>query len=63
MTHAWKATAAAIALLALAPGEARAWGIDFQDTYLSIRYLPQDKQPGYAKNVNEVAGNVQGYRI
>ena len=58
MTHAWKATAAAIALLALAPGEVRAWGIDFQDTYLSIRYLPQDKQPGYAKNVNEVAGNV-----
>ncbi len=58
MTHAWKAAAAALALLALAPGEARAWGIDFQDTYLSIRYLPEDKQPGYRKDVNEVAGNI-----
>ena len=58
MTHAWRAAAASLALMALAPGEARAWGIDFQDTYLSIRYLPQDKQPGYGKNVNEVAGNI-----
>ncbi len=58
MTHAWKAKAAALALIALTPRESLAWGIEFQDTYLSIRYLPQDKQPGYAKNVNEVAGNV-----
>lgn len=46
------------ALLALAPRQSLAWGIDFQDTYLSIRYLPQDKQPGNAKDVNEVAGNI-----
>ncbi len=44
--------------LALSPSYAHAWGIDYQDTYLSIRYLGQDKQPGYAKNVNEVAGNI-----
>lgn len=46
------------AALALLPGQSRAIGIEFQDTYLSIRYLPQDKQPGYAKDVNEVAGNI-----
>ena len=59
MTLAQTAKAAAVlALLALAPCKAHAWGIDYQDTYLSIRYLPEDKQPGHAKDVNEVAGNI-----
>ncbi len=58
MMNAGKAMAAALALVALAPGHAVAWGIEFQDTYLSIRYLPADKQPGYRKDVNEVAGNI-----
>ena len=46
------------AVLALAPRQSFAWGIDFQDTYLNLRYLPEDKQPGYSKNANEVAGNI-----
>ena len=32
--------------------------IFFSDTYLSIRNLWQDKQPGYAGNVDEIAGNI-----
>ena len=52
------ATAIVLAALALRPTTALAWKIDYSDTYLSIRYLPGDKQPGYAKNVNEVAGNI-----
>ena len=44
--------------LALAPCRSFAWGIDFQDTYLNLRYLPEDEQPGYRKNTNEVAGNI-----
>ncbi len=41
-----------------APRSGFAQSIQFQDTYLSIRYLPQDKQPGYGRNVNEIAGNI-----
>lgn len=32
--------------------------IQFQDTYLNLRYLFQDKQPGVSGNVEEVAGNI-----
>ena len=49
---------ACLALTALFPLRSYAFGIEFQDTYLSIRYLPEDKQPGYAKDINEVAGNI-----
>ena len=52
------ATAFVFASLALMPRPSNAWGIEFQDTYLSVRYLPEDKQPGYAKDVNEIAGNI-----
>jgi nucleoside-specific outer membrane channel protein Tsx len=53
------ATAAlAFATLALLPTESYAWGIDYQDTYLNIRGLYADKQPGYRGNVQEVAGNI-----
>ncbi len=48
----------AFGVMALAPVRSFAIGIEFQDTYLSIRYLPADKQPGYAKDINEVAGNI-----
>ena len=48
----------ALAAAAFLPLKAYAFGIEFQDTYLSIRYLPEDKQPGYAKDINEVAGNI-----
>ncbi len=51
-------TAIVFAALALAPCQAFAWGIDYQDTYLNLRYLGQDKQPGYRGNVDEVAGNI-----
>ena len=47
-----------VATAALAPLRASAIGIEFQDTYLSIRYLPEDEQPGVRKNINEVAGNI-----
>ncbi len=47
-----------LTVLALTPTKSYAWGIEFQDTYLSLRYLPEDKQPGYEKNANEVAGNI-----
>ncbi len=55
-----KALTALLALtaVALAPRPSKAIGIEFQDTYLSIRYLPEDEQPGYRKNINEVAGNI-----
>ena len=49
---------AILAPVALFPCQSFAWGIEFQDTYLSLRYLPEDKQPGYEKNANEVAGNI-----
>ncbi len=52
------AVAAGFTVVALAPSKSFAWGIEFQDTYLSLRYLPEDKQPGYQKNANEVAGNI-----
>ena len=52
------AALAAFTAVALAPSESFAWGIEFQDTYLSLRYLPADKQPGYEKDANEVAGNI-----
>ena len=32
--------------------------IQFQDTYVNLRYLFQDKQPGYGGNIGEVAGNI-----
>jgi hypothetical protein len=47
-----------LAALALHPSASYAWKIDYSDTYLSIRYLPEDKQPGNQKDVNEVAGNI-----
>ncbi len=47
-----------LAPLALMPSRSYAVGIEFQDTYLSIRYLPENKQPGYAGNTPEVAGNI-----
>ena len=49
------AVASVASLAAAAPASAE---IFFQDTYLSVRNLWQDKQPGYAGNVNEVAGNI-----
>lgn len=49
---------ACLVATALMPLRSYAFGIEFQDTYLSIRYLPEDKQPGYAKDINEVAGNI-----
>ena len=59
MTFARTVTiAAALGFLALAPSRSYAWGIDYQDTYLSIRDVPENKQPGYAKDTNEVAGNI-----
>lgn len=49
-----------LVLLAMTTNTVRslAWGIDYQDTYVSIRYLPSDKQPGYSKTIPEVAGNI-----
>lgn len=47
-----------LAAAACMPIQAQAFGIEYQDTYLNIRYLGQDKQPGNVKNVNEVAGNI-----
>ena len=44
--------------LALLPTRSYAWGIDYQDTYLNIRGLYADKQPGNENNVQEVAGNI-----
>ena len=52
------AAAVALAGVASAPGRALAWGIEFQDTYLSVRGLWQDKQPGYSENTQEIAGNI-----
>ena len=55
-----RAGAAALVLLGvvLVPRVSLAWGIEYQDTYVSIRGLWQDKQPGYAGNVQEIAGNI-----
>ena len=50
--------AAVFASLAAAPSPSHAWGIDFQDTYLNLRYVPENKQPGYSKDVPMVAGNI-----
>ena len=59
MKRAWMAKAAAIITTAtLMPLPSYAWGIDYQDTYLNIRGLYSDKQPGYAGNVQEIAGNI-----
>ena len=59
MIQARVATAAVVfASLALLPARSYAWGIEFQDTYLNIRTLWQDKQPGNERNVQEVAGNI-----
>ncbi len=52
------AAAAALCATAAASCPAHAQTIQFQDTYLNLRYLFQDKQPGYAGNVDEVAGNI-----
>ena len=49
------AVASVVSLAAAAPASAE---IFFQDTYISVRNLWQDKQPGYAGNVNETAGNI-----
>jgi len=50
--------AAAVALAAGLPTKARAWGIDWQDTYLSYRQLWQDTQPGTSGVLQEHAGNI-----
>ena len=47
-----------LAMVTLAPCHSYAWGIDYQDTYLNIRGLYADKQPGYAGNNQEIAGNI-----
>lgn len=52
------ATAMVLAAVTAFSSKSYAWGIEFQDTYLSIRYLPEDKQPGNEKDVNFVAGNI-----
>jgi hypothetical protein len=49
------AAAFAATLMFAAPASAE---IFFQDTYVSIRNLWQDKQPGYAGNVDEAALNI-----
>lgn len=51
------AAAAAVAITSVIARPAAA-EIYFSDTYLSIRNLWQDKQPGYAGNVDELAGNI-----
>ncbi len=50
------AVASVVSLTAAAPAKA---DIFFQDTYISVRNLWQDKQPGTVGNVNETAGNIQ----
>jgi hypothetical protein len=57
MNHG-RIAALVFASLALVPCRSYAWGIEFQDTYLSIRGLDQDKQPGNEKDVQEIAGNI-----
>lgn len=48
-----------IAPLALLPATSHAVGIEFQDTYLSIRYIPDNKQPGNTnKSDPMIAGNI-----
>jgi hypothetical protein len=49
------AVASMASLAAAAPASAE---IFFQDTYLSVRNLWQDRQPGTTGNVNETAGNI-----
>lgn len=49
------AVASMASLAAAAPASAE---IFFQDTYISVRNLWQDKQPGTSGNVNETAGNI-----
>jgi hypothetical protein len=52
---------AAVALSAtgLATGPARADGmIQWSDTYLSVRYVPENRQPGASGTTDEVAGNI-----
>jgi hypothetical protein len=44
--------------LAAMPRHAAAWGIDWNDFYVSYRQIWFDKQPGYSKDVNEEAVNV-----
>jgi len=50
--------AVVFASLALMPCRSYAWGIEFQDTYLSIRGLYADKQPGSPYNDQFIAGNI-----
>jgi hypothetical protein len=57
MTHAPRYLAAALAMSCALAAPASA-EIFYQDTYVSIRNLWQDKQPGYAGNVDEAALNV-----
>jgi len=60
MNNQVRAGAAGLVLMGvtLAPNSSFAWGIEFQDTYVSVRGLWQDKQPGYSGNVQEIAGNI-----
>ena len=53
-------SAASLALMGalLLPDYSFALDIEFQDTYLSIRGLWQDKQPGYSQDTQEIAGNI-----
>jgi nucleoside-specific outer membrane channel protein Tsx len=47
-----------LAAVALVPCRSYAWGIDYSDTYLSIRGLYADKQPGNRGNDQFIAGNI-----
>jgi nucleoside-specific outer membrane channel protein Tsx len=50
--------AATLVSTGLASHHAYAWGIDWQDTYVSYRHLWQNKDPGYRGNMNEDAVNI-----
>src|SRR6266567_455443 len=56
-TYATHYLLAALAASTALAGPASA-EIFWSDTYLSVRHLWQDKQPGYAGNVAETAGNI-----
>lgn len=47
-----------LAAVALVPCRSYAWGIDYSDTYLSVRGLYADKQPGNRGNDQFIAGNI-----
>ncbi len=52
------AAAVAFTSLATAPSRSYAWGIDFQDTYVNLRFVPANKDPGFSQNAPEIAGNI-----